>query len=107
MVIVLVASSGVVLLLLASTLLLRLVRKRREPVQRFYQAFCNAMARRGAPRRPSEGPRDYAARISLQFPELREAVQRVSALYVALRYGRKIGDTHLLRELRDEVRSFG
>jgi transglutaminase-like putative cysteine protease len=107
MVIVLVASSGVVLLLLASTLLLRLVRKRREPVQRFYQAFCNAMARRGAPRRASEGPRDYAARISLQFPELRDAVQRVSALYMALRYGRKSGDTRLLRELRDAVRSFG
>lgn len=107
MVIVLMVSSGVIILLLASMLFLRLVGQRREPVQRFYQKFCDAMASRGAPRRPSEGPRDFAARVSLQFPELRDRAQTVSALYVALRYGGKNGDAGLLRELRDAVRSFG
>ncbi|HEX7812015.1 MAG TPA: DUF3488 and transglutaminase-like domain-containing protein [Burkholderiales bacterium] len=107
MVIMLMVASGIIMLLLACTLFLRLVRQRREPVQRLYQKFCDAMASRGAPRRPSEGPRDFAARVSLQFPELRERAQAVSALYVALRYGGRNGDAGLLRELRDAVRSFG
>ena len=107
MVIVLMVSSGVIVMVLASALFLRLVRQRREPVQRLYQKFCNAMARRGAPRRASEGPRDFAARVSLQFPEIRDSVQRLCTLYVALRYGGKNGDRELLREFRDAVRSFG
>jgi transglutaminase-like putative cysteine protease len=107
MVIVLMASSALIILVLSAVLFLRLVRQRREPVQRLYQNFCHAMARRGAPRRPSEGPRDFAARISLQFPEIRERAQQVSALYVALRYGGKSRDAELMREFRDAVRSFG
>lgn len=107
MVIALMACSAAIVLILSSLLLLRLVRRRREPVQRIYEKFCKAMASRGAPRRPSEGPRDFAARVSLQFPELKEQAQKVSRLYVALRYGGKNGDAGLLREFRDAVRSFG
>jgi transglutaminase-like putative cysteine protease len=107
MVIVLMAASGIIILVLASALFLRLVRRRREPVQRLYQKFCDAMASRGAPRRPSEGPRDFAARVSLQFPEIRDRVQHIGTLYVALRYGGKTADSDLLREFREAVRSFG
>jgi hypothetical protein len=102
MVIGLIATSGAILLVLALVLLVRLTARRLDPVQRAYAGFCQTMARRGAPRKPSEGPRDFAARVSLQFPQLREAVQRIAALYVALRYG---GETNprVLEEFRQAV----
>ncbi|MGQ0578550.1 MAG: transglutaminase TgpA family protein [Betaproteobacteria bacterium] len=87
MVIALIATSGIILLVLAALLLVRLTARRMDPVQRAYARYCQAMARRGAPRKPSEGPRDFAARVSLQFPHLRDTVQRIATLYVALRYG--------------------
>lgn len=103
MVIVMMAASIGIVLALSAALLVRLTRRRRDPVQRLYEAWCGLMARRGAARRPSEGPRDFAARVSLQFPELKDQAQRVSALYIALRYGRD-ADSELLRELRTAVR---
>jgi len=102
MVIALIATSGGILLVLALALLVRLTAQRLDPVQRAYAKFCHAMARRGAPRKPSEGPRDFAARVSLQFPQLREAVQRIAAQYVALRYGGE-KDRRVLEEFRRGV----
>lgn len=101
-ILMMVASAGIVLAL-AAGLLLRLTRRRRDPVQRTYDAWCERMARRGAARRPSEGPRDFAARIGLQLPEWKERAQRVSALYIGLRYGRD-PDAGLLDQLRAAVR---
>ncbi len=104
MVIILTAVSGLIILALSLALLLRINAQRPDPVQRTYLSYCDAMARRGAARKPSEGPRDFAARISIQFPELRETAQRISALYVSLRYGD--GDNHgKLQALRDAVRT--
>jgi transglutaminase-like putative cysteine protease len=107
MVIVLMAASAIIILVLAAVLLLRLARRRLEPTQRLYQKYCDAMARRGVPRRPSEGPRDFAARVSLQLPALRDTAQRVAALYVALRYGNRHGDPGLVGELRETIRGLG
>ncbi|HEX4985662.1 MAG TPA: DUF3488 and transglutaminase-like domain-containing protein [Burkholderiales bacterium] len=87
LVIVLAAVSGAIMLALSAALLLRMEIRRVEPAQRAWLDFCRAMARRGAPRHPSEGPRDFANRIGLQFPDLKESAQRISALYVSLRYG--------------------
>jgi transglutaminase-like putative cysteine protease len=106
MVIALIATSGIILLVLALLLLVRLTARRMDPVQRAYFRFCQAMARRGAPRKPSEGPRDFAARVSLQFPQLRETVQRIAALYVALRYGGE-NNPRVLEEFRQAVNSLG
>jgi hypothetical protein len=104
MVIALIATSGIILLVLALLLLVRLTALRMDPVQRAYARFCQAMARRGAPRKLSEGPRDFAARVSLQFPQLRETVQRIAALYVALRYGGE-KNPRVLEEFRQAVNS--
>jgi len=102
MVIALIAISGIILLVLALMLLFRLTALRMDPVQRVYARFCLAMARRGAPRNLSEGPRDFAARLSLQFPHLRETVQRIAALYVALRYGGE-ENPRVLQDFRQAV----
>ena len=99
LVIILAVVCGLIVLSLSVGLLFRMNFRRRDPVLRAYLAFCDAMARRGAPRRPSEGPRDFAARIGRQFPDLKEAAQNVSALYVSLRYGRqpRQDELHALR----------
>ncbi|MEO8009767.1 MAG: transglutaminase domain-containing protein, partial [Betaproteobacteria bacterium] len=104
MVIILTAVSGIIILALSLALLLRVSAQRRDPVQRAYLSYCNAMAKRGAARKPAEGPRDFAARVSMQFPEIRDAAHRISALYVSLRYGRQAERANL-QALRDAVRA--
>jgi transglutaminase-like putative cysteine protease len=106
MAIILAAVSGSIILALALALLLRNSAMRPDPVQRVYLAYCHAMSKRGAARKPSEGPRDFAARVSMQLPELRETAQVICALYVSLRYGQESGDGKL-QALRDAVRSLG
>lgn len=87
LVIILAVVSGLIVLVLSLALLYRINAARPDAIQRAYIAFCANMARRGAVRAPSEGPRDFAARVALQLPELRDAAQRISALYISLRYG--------------------
>ena len=104
MVIILTAVSGIIILALSLALLLRINAQRPDLVQRTYLSYCDAMAKHGAARKPSEGPRDFAARVSMQFPEFRETAQKVSAFYVSLRYGG--GDNRgKLQALRDAVRT--
>jgi hypothetical protein len=104
MVIVMMATSGLIVLALALMLLFRLAAQQPDPVQRLYLSYCRAMAKRGAPRKPSEGPRDFAGRVSMQLPDLRENAQKVSALYISLRYGR-IEDRSKIQALREAVRA--
>ena len=104
MVIILIAVSIIIILALSLSLLFRINAQRPDPVQRAYLAYCAAMAKRGATRKPSEGPRDFAARVSMQFPEVRETAHKISELYVSLRYG-KDGGRDKLQELRDAVRT--
>jgi transglutaminase-like putative cysteine protease len=105
MVIILMVFCVLILLALTLALLFRNDERRLEPVQRIYLSYCDALAKRGAARKPSEGPRDFAARVSLQFPELRESAQKISTLYVLLRYGRS-DNRGKFEELRNAVRSF-
>ena len=104
LVIVLSAVSGAIILALSLMLLLRLNMQRPDPVQRTYLAYCAALGRRGAPRLPSEGPRDFEARVSIRFPELRETVRRISDLYISLRYAGD-DDDEKLKALRASVRA--
>ena len=75
---------GVTALLLAWSFR-RLVRP--DPVQRAWRRFCRKLAARGLERSPHEGPRDYSERAARALPAARQAILRIGALYVALRYG--------------------
>jgi transglutaminase-like putative cysteine protease len=80
---------------------------RRDPVQRAWRAFCRKLGARGLERAPGEGPRDYAARAAARLPAAREAIERIGALYLELRYGRaERGDAARsgIAELRRRVR---
>jgi len=80
--------SGFVLVALTALLFFNLRAQRDDPVQRAWQRFCGKLARRGAARRPTEGPRDYAQRIEREFPQVAAEVRAIGELYVRLRYGR-------------------
>ena len=59
---------------------------RLDPVAKIYRRFCRRLERAGVARRPSEGPVDFARRVVAARPQLRDSVERITALYVALRY---------------------
>lgn len=66
-----------------------------DPVIRAYQRFCRKLARRGIERHPNEGPRDFCARVARRRPELAEQVERLTELYVQLRYAGTAADTRV------------
>lgn len=76
-----------------------------EPAAREYRRFCDRLARLGLPRRPAEGPLDYAERVAAARPELAERVRFISRLYIALRY-RERGGAEGVRRLRRVVSGF-
>jgi transglutaminase-like putative cysteine protease len=73
-------------------------------VARLYREFCRRMAKTGLERRPQEGPQDFAARIAARRPALAAAAERVTRLYLALRYEPRGSDEALLALLRLELR---
>jgi transglutaminase-like putative cysteine protease len=71
------------------------LRRTREPVDKVakgYAGFCHALARAGLPREPWEGAQHFAARAAERFPEQAPVIERISSLYIALRYGRGAAD---------------
>jgi transglutaminase-like putative cysteine protease len=70
--------------------ILTMVRSREgsDPVQRLYLRFCRRLERRGLIRRPHEGPKDFGQRIIAWRPDLKEAVEQITRLYIGIRYGR-------------------
>ena len=78
--------TGVALGLLIVALIMFRRRERRDPVAASYARFCGKLARIGYRRAPAEGPLDFARRVTRARPDLQPAVDRVTELYVALRY---------------------
>ena len=55
-------------------------------VQRSYARFCRKLAAQGLKRAGSEGPLDYARRVSRARPDLADTVHVITSQYVSLRY---------------------
>jgi transglutaminase-like putative cysteine protease len=96
-------SVGGVLLLVALSLLRGI--RREDAVQRAWLRFCGKLARAGLPRTSTEGPLDYAGRVSLRLPASEAAVRAIAALYVEQRYGPAANQESLSR-LKRLVRAF-
>jgi transglutaminase-like putative cysteine protease len=77
-----------------------------DPVQRAWQRYCRRLARLGLPRRPAEGPHDYASRVRARRPDLARPVGRITELYILLRYGRPADPATGRLLLRKLVRRF-
>ena len=78
---------------------------RPDPVQSAWAQFCRKLGGRGLERAPHEGPQAYAERAASNFPSMSDAIQRIGALYIALRYGRggHPGDVAQLRRMVREL----
>ena len=62
-----------------------------DPVQRYYQRFCNKLAKTGINREPHEGPQAFAVRASARLPAKQNDIQQITDLYRRLRYRREQG----------------
>ena len=79
---------------------------RRDPVLAAWQMFCRKLGARGVVRSPHEGPRDFVRRAALGLPSSGAAIERIGALYVALRYGTQASAREIaeLRQLVNDLR---
>jgi transglutaminase-like putative cysteine protease len=102
----LLAVLGGLMLVLFAWMLGRLARP--DPVQAAWAQFCRKLGARGLERAPHEGPRDYAERAARVLPTARDPIERIAALYIAVRYGRSASPESVV-QLRRMVRelSFG
>lgn len=74
-----------------------------DAARRIYERFCRVLARRGLARDPAEGPVDFAARAARRFDTSGTAIDEITRLYVAVRYGQR---AELLPEFRAAVARF-
>ena len=68
-----------------------------DPTQRIYRRFCRKLERGGVTRRASEGPLDFAARAGSALPTLRAEVERITHMYVRLRYAGEPSHLHAFK----------
>jgi protein-glutamine gamma-glutamyltransferase len=96
--------AAAVLLLMAILLAWAVIR---DALDRMWQRFCARLARHGLARLPSEGPIDYAGRVSLALPAHAATVQEIAATYARLRYGPVHPDNAArTRQLAKRIREF-
>ncbi|OQX09473.1 MAG: hypothetical protein BWK76_22135 [Desulfobulbaceae bacterium A2] len=73
---------------LSSLAVWRLRRRRRDPLLALWEKISRRLARHGLARRATEGPQDYAARVTAALPHAAGEIQALAALFSRLRYGR-------------------
>ena len=73
------------------------------PADRYYQRFCNKLARSGFSRQPGEAPRDFAQRVSQQRPDLSTPLYTITELYEWASYA---GNQAALVDLKRAVTRF-
>jgi transglutaminase-like putative cysteine protease len=76
-----------------------------EMVQKSYELFCQKLARTTRPRRPEQGPVDYARQVAGERADLAESIEEITALYVRLRYGHG-GDVQDEKQLQKMAKDF-
>lgn len=98
--------AGIAIALVSTMIASRALRGRgRDPVMRAYGRFRARLARRGVVDDPAEGPLAFAARARAARPELADAIDAITALYVDMRYGAG-SPPGGLRRLRRAVATF-
>ena len=99
--------AGVAIFILAMVISLRRSEQDHDPIQSIYRRFEHKLARRGLVKGLSEGPVDFARRVSIAQPELGKPVGEITELYVQLRYNKADqAKPEQLGKIRDKVRRF-
>jgi hypothetical protein len=84
-------TGGAIVLALLALWLGRPARGNRDVVARHYDRFCRTLATAGlSPREQCEGPLAFSQRATRHFPDHAAAIERISNLYIALRYGKSV-----------------
>ena len=103
--ITILAAIGILLGLFALFMLRQ--RKQQDTVGMLYERFCRVMEKRGQPRHPHEGPRDYCNRMVAVFPELAPQITTIATAYIRHRYARsqRSDETQRLRQAINRISS--
>jgi transglutaminase-like putative cysteine protease len=101
----LAAGATAIFLVIMALLLRHRPSRRRDPAARLYARFCRRLARCTRPRAPGESPAHYAQAVARAEPGLAAEVQRITELYLRVRYGGP-GEAQLEREFAAAVRGF-
>ena len=78
---------------------------RRDALSGLYRLLCRRTARAVRPRRPAEGPSEYALAIAARRPDLAADVQGLFGTYARLRYD-GTADSRLVARFGEQVRAF-
>ncbi|MDR2877788.1 MAG: transglutaminaseTgpA domain-containing protein [Chromatiales bacterium] len=97
----------IAIVLVLITLLTRSARQPRDPLVELHTRFRSRLARFGIMTEASEGPIALAHRVRQRNPELAANVDMFTALYVAMRYGKKNHTPSDLRHLRRTLANLG
>ena len=94
-----------VLLIIFSLVYLWLFRQRKpdtDAARHLFDIYCLKMARLGLQRRASEGPLDFASRSLIRRKDLAQPVNKITELYINVRYGNRNEQLELLkRQVKD------
>jgi len=81
-------------------------RRESDPLARAWDLFCNKWAQAGYPRLPSEGPMDYADRLTLARPDRAHDIHAIAAAYARLRYAPPPHErAHAIQELTQRTKA--
>lgn len=75
-----------------------------DPLLKLYQRFCIKLAKSGLQRMRWEGPFHYRDRAMEKFPDRAELIQKITDLFVHLRYGRQEVTRSRLNQLKNQIR---
>lgn len=97
------ASGALILGVIVLFLLWGQRRRYRYPADRYYQRYCNKLARLGFSRQSGEAPRDFAQRVIHLRPDLSKPINSITELYEWASYA---GNQAALIDLRRAVANF-
>ncbi len=81
-----IAGLGIIIALFAAFMLRHLFKREQDKVQTAWLKVCRKLAKAGMPRAAHEGPQDYAKRVAIARPDLKDAIHDLANRYSALRY---------------------
>jgi len=73
--------------------------KSADKVLLIYNRFCKKLAKHGLVRNAGEGVKDFAERVKIKLPEQAADIDRITAVFINLRYGR-VATGEDLRQLK-------
>jgi len=100
-----VSLAGLFILSIYFVVVYKKASRKQDAVQQIYTAFCTKLGKAGFPRRPEQGPLDYARMVSSARKDLEKRTRDIIDMYIRLRYDRG-GDENSLKNFKMLVRRF-